>query len=57
MTWHWCGQELEAILDRAASQLTGNKAVQVPEDVFWFVTQASTYSENTCHRPYFDIAA
>lgn len=35
----WFGQELESILDRAASQLTGDKAVQVPEDVFWFATQ------------------
>lgn len=32
-------QELESILDRAASQLTGDKALQVPEDVFWFATQ------------------
>lgn len=35
----WFMQELESILDRAASQLTGDKAVQVPEDVFWFATQ------------------
>ncbi|EIE23428.1 hypothetical protein COCSUDRAFT_53335 [Coccomyxa subellipsoidea C-169] len=33
-------KELESILDRAASQLTGDKALQVPEDVFWFATQA-----------------
>ncbi|CAL8472261.1 g11803 [Coccomyxa elongata] len=33
-------KELESILDRAASQLTGDQAMQVPEDVFWFATQA-----------------
>ena len=36
---HVSEQELESILDRAASQLTGDQAIQVPEDVFWFATQ------------------
>ena len=36
---HVAEQELESILDRAASQLTGDQAIQVPEDVFWFATQ------------------
>jgi hypothetical protein len=32
-------KELESILDRAVSQLSGQDTVQVPEEVFWFATQ------------------
>lgn len=34
-------QELESVLDRAVSQLSGAGSVQVPEEVFWFATQVN----------------